>query len=183
MLGNLRALFSVIGDIALLRRGPDSLPASTVLMAGAVALYLAVYALMMSMIPNAVPDWPLRLLVGTVVTLLFFDVAFRVTKKRERFVQTVTAMFGVSTLFLPALLPMSLALIPYVEKNDPNAPPPFALLIVTMVLAVWMFVVQVRIVRAAFEWPTFVSVAFMLGQTVAGALVFVLLFGVPMKSV
>lgn len=182
MLGNLRALFGVIGDIALLRRGPESLPASTALMAGAIALNLAVYALMMSMVPNAPPDWPLRLLVGTIVTLLSFDIAFRITRKRERFVQTITALFGVSALFLPALLPMSWALFPYVEKNDPNVPPPFALLIVTMVLAVWMFVVQVRIVRAAFEWPTFVAVAFMLGQTLAGAIVYVLLFGVPVKS-
>ncbi len=181
MLGNLRALFGVIFDIALLRRGPESLPASTALMAGAVVFNLVVYALMTATMPNAPRNWPLQLIVGTLVTLLWFDLAFRITQKRERFAQTITALFGVSALFLPALLPMASALLPYMETHDPQVPPPFALLILTALIAVWMFIVQVRIVRAAFEWPFVVSIAFLFGQNIAGAVVFWMLFGAPEK--
>ena len=183
MLGNLRALFGVLIDIALLRRGPESLPTSTALMAGAIAFNLAVSALMTAMMPSAPHTWPIQLVIGTVVTLLWFDVAFRITKKRERFVQTITALFAVSALFLPALMPLAGALLPHLEKQDPATPPPFALSIVTAVIAVWMLIVQVRIVRAAYEWPYFVSIIFLFGQNIAGAVIYWLVFGVPTKAV
>jgi hypothetical protein len=183
MLGNLRALFGVMLDIALLRRGPESLPASTALMAGAIALYLALAAILTSMVPNAPSLLALQFVVGTIVTLVCFDAAFRVSQKRERFVQTMTGIFGVGALFLPALLPLEIAMLPFVAKSDPQNPPPSALFILTGIIEVWFIVVQVRIVRAAFEWPWYVAIAFFLAVRFAGALVSLLLFGAAPKTV
>jgi len=181
MLGKLRALFGVMIDIALLRRGPESLPASTALMAAAIALNLAVTAILTSMLTNAPGTWPLQLAVGTIVTLLCFDVAFRITQKRERFVQTITGLFGVSALFAPAMIPLWGAMLPYLEKRNPEMPPPFSLLLLTLVIVVWLLIVQVRIVRTAFEWPYFASIAFIFGQNIAGIVVFGILFDAPQR--
>ena len=115
------------------------------------------------------------------MTLLCFDVAFRITQKRERFVQTITGLFGVSALFAPVIIPLASAMVPYMEKQDPEIPPPFALRILTTVILVWMLIVQVRIVRAAFEWPYFASIAFIFGQNLAGAVVFWILVGAPQR--
>ena len=52
-------------------------------------------------------SWPLQLLVGTIVRLLWFQLAFTLANKPERFLQTATAIFGANTLFLPALIPWS----------------------------------------------------------------------------
>jgi hypothetical protein len=177
MLGNLRALFSVIFDIALLRRGPESLPASTALMACAIALNGAASALVVSVVPNASRAWPLQLVVTTIVTLACFHFALRFVQKRERFTQTITAYFGLGGLFVIALFPMVGALAPYAANPDPEAPPPFALSILFTLVWVWMVVVQVRIIRAAFDWPYVFSIAFYIGLQLASFVALLLLFG------
>ena len=182
MLGNLRALFGVIIDIALLRRGPDSLPTSTALMAGTIAFYIAVSAIVISMLPSAPPTWPLELAVGTIVTLLCFKYVMRITQKSERFVQSMTGLFAVSALFVPVLTPMFSSLMPYLQKQDPQPQLPLLHFLATMILFVWLVVVQVRIVRSTFEWPIFASIAFLIGQNLLGMVVFLLLFGIPSKA-
>ena len=183
MLVNLRALFGVILDIVLLRRGPESLPASPSLLAIMVAVNVAVSAAVTALMPTAQESWPLQLLVGTVVTLLWFQVAFALANKSERFLQTATAIFGATTLFLPALIPMVVTLLPFLETKDPLVNPPAALSILAALLAIWLLTVQVRIVRAAFEWPTFAAIIFIFGLNFAAALVYGVLFGVPPNKV
>jgi len=182
MLGNLRALFSVILDIALLRRGPESLPASTALMACAIGLNGAASALVVSVVPNASRAWPLQLIVTTIVTLACFHFALRLAQKRERFTQTITAYFGMGALFLVALFPMVGALAPYAANPDPETPPPFALSILFTLAWVWMVIVQVRIIRAAFEWPYVLAIAFYIALQLASFLALVLLFGASPRA-
>ena len=117
MLGNLRALFGVMIDIALLRRGPENLPTSTALMAIAIAFNLAVSAIMAVVDAERAAPLAAALAVGTAVTLLWLRVALRSRNKRERFVQTITAMFGVNALFVPAMIPLAGAMLPYMEKR------------------------------------------------------------------
>ena len=183
MLVNLRAVLARVVDIILLRGGPETLPASSSLLAVVVAVNVAVSAAVTALMPTAPESWPLQLLVGTIVTLLWFQVAFALANKPERFLQTATAMFGTTTLFLPALIPMVTALLPYIEKPDPAVDPPAALSILTAVIAIWLLTVQVRIVRAAFEWPYFGAIIFIFGLNLASALVYGVLFGVPPESV
>ncbi len=183
MLVNLRAVLARVVDIILLRGGPESLPASSSLLAIVIAVNVAVSAAVTALMPTAPESWPLQLLVGTIVTLLWFQLAFTLANKPERFVQTATAIFGATTLFLPALIPMVTALLPYLDKPDPPVDPPAALSILTALLAIWLLTVQVRIVRAAFEWPYVGAIIFIFGLNFASALVYGVLFGVPPESV
>lgn len=181
MLVNLRALFGGIVDIILMRRGPEHLPASVVVLVCTIALNLAIYALATLLGTKPPANWPLQLAVGTAVSLLWFRLALTLLKKRERFVQTMTAIFGTNALFLPAMVPLAAAVLPYLQKkaDAAAAAPPSVLAMLFLILALWQLVVQVRIVHAAFEWAYFASVLFIFGQGFVSLIVFYLLFGVP----
>ena len=181
MLANLRALFSGVVDIILLRSGPEKLPASQQLLAIVVALSILGSVAISAVVALPSTDALLEGIVGSTVMLLWFRVALAIANKRERFLQTLTAIFGVNTLFIPVVMPLTGALLPYLEKQDPNTPPPAALLLITMFVGAWMFAVQLRIVRAAFECTWFVAVLLVVGEFFAAVLIFALLFGGPAK--
>jgi len=181
MLVNLRALFVRLIDIVLLRSGPEQLPASPGLLTIVVAMNVAVSAIVYSLLAKPPLHWQLQLLVGTVVTLVWFRVAFGFVNKPERFLQTSAAVFGTNTLFVPALIPMVAELLPFLEKPEPTASPPALLSLLAAVLGIWLLTVQVRIVRAAFEWHFIAAIIFIFGMNFASALVYGMLFGVPAK--
>jgi hypothetical protein len=183
MLVNLRVLFARLIDIILLRAGPESLPASASLLAVVIALNVAVSAIITSLISTAPSRLSVEFLLDIVVALVWFQVAFSLVNKRERFVQTMTAFFGVFTLFLPVLLPLAIALLPYTIKPDPANPPPTLPTLVGAALVIWLLVVLVRIVKAAFEWPYIAAIVFIFGLRIATALVYAMLFGIPSKPV
>ena len=118
MLANLRALFSVVVDIILLRRGPEQLPASTVLLYATVGIYLVISAMVVASVSTPDGNWPLELIIGAASMLVWYQVALQLAKKRERYPQTMTAMFGVSTIFAPLLVPM---LIPWPRRSRRNS--------------------------------------------------------------
>jgi hypothetical protein len=182
MLVNLRALFGSVVDIILFRRGPENLPASQTLLAIVVAL-----SVLGSTAMSAVSSLPasralLEGVIGSAVMLAWFRIALALANKRERFLQTVTAIFGVNTLFLPAMVPLFGALLPYLEKADPNSPPPAALLLITLFVGIWALVVEVRIVRAAFECPWIGAILLVVGEFFAAGFVAMALFGNPARG-
>ena len=178
MLANLRALFGVVVDIVLLRRGPEHLPASPALLGCLVVLSIIGTGLMSLVMPVSMPVALGQGIVEAVVVLLWFRTALKAAGKQERFLQTMTAMFAVEVLLRPIVIPLWGALAPFVSKPDPNTPPPAALFLVTMFIGVWAFVVYVRIVRLAFEWPWFLAFLLLVGQFCAVVVVISLLFGV-----
>jgi hypothetical protein len=179
MLVNLRALLVRLIDIVLLRGGPEHMPASPALLAIIVAANVVLSALIYASNPGSPETWQLQLLVVTVVTLLWFKAAFVLTGKPERFVQTSAAIFGTSTLFTPAILPLSIALIPYLEKHaqDPTVTPPALLSLVAAAIGIWWVVVQVRIIRAAFDWTYFATIVFFFALNIATAVAYGVMFG------
>ena len=179
MLANLRALFGVVVDIVLLRRGPEHLPASPALLIVAIAFNLAVSAVLVALTPRSPPTWPLQLAAGTLILLLWFRASFEVAQKRERFVQTMTAYLTASTVFMPALVPLASALQPFMADPENIKQPPAMVLIPAVVVLFWMVTVQARIVRAAFEWPLFLSIVFILAQNFVSAFLLALMFGTP----
>src|SRR5262245_46831421 len=98
MLANLRALFGSVIDIILLRRGPEALPASQTLLAIVVALNVFVPVVIFGLLALPVTSALLASLVSTAVTLLWFRGALALANKRERFLQTMTAILGVNVL-------------------------------------------------------------------------------------
>ena len=63
-------------QIALLRRGPQDLPASALLLGLTLAGYLGVNALVSALLPP-VSDWPLQLLVDTLFMLAWYVALLR----------------------------------------------------------------------------------------------------------
>ena len=183
MLVNLRALLVRLIDIVLLRAGPEQLPASSSLLGAVVAVNLAVSAMAYALISNAPNDWQTMLLVETIVSVLGLRAAFSLANKPERFLQTATAIFGTNTFFMPALIPMSATLLPYIHKADPAVPAPAALSVLAAVLGIWLLVVQIRILRAAFEWHWVGALIFFFALNFASALAYGMLFGFPPDAV
>jgi hypothetical protein len=177
MLANLRALFGVVVDIVLLRRGPEHLPVSPALLGWLVVLSIIGTGLMSLVTPVSMPMAVGQGIIEAAVALLWFRAAFAAAGKLERFLQTMTAMFAVEVLLRPIMIPLVGALAPFVLKADPNSPPPAALFLITMFICIWAVVVYVRIVSLAFEWPWFVAFLLLVGQFCALVLVLSLLFG------
>jgi hypothetical protein len=177
MLVNLRALFGVVLDIILLRRGPEQLPASATLLAASVLLYVVGFSFFVIVLPLTLPAALMQSAVGAAVMLLWFRLALTIAGKPERFLQTLTAIFAVNVVFLPILVPLVGAVLPYVEKADPKVPVPAALLIVTMIVGIWGLIVEVRIVRMAFDCPWVGGLLLVLGEMFASLFVSALLFG------
>ncbi len=180
MLANLRALFGVVVDIVLLRRGPEHLPASPALLAVVVASFAVVASLVAAAVATPDQNWPVEL--GTVigVTLLWYQVAFRMANKRERFPQTMTALFAVLLVFAPLMMPLMNAWMVQVRNFEATKAPPSSWLgLLLLLLLCWRFLINVRIVRAAFEWTTFPAVILVLAQEFAMLLVLMALLGTP----
>ena len=182
MLANLRALFGSVVDIILFRRGPENLPASQTLLAIVVALSLLVSVAMSTVTTLPTSDVLLGGIVGGAVMLLWFRVALSVVNKLERFLQTMTAIFGVNTLFQPVLVPLTAALLPYFEKADANVPTPAALFLIWLFVGLWGSIVVVRIVRAAFECPWIIAILLVVGEILTANTIGSLLLGVPTKA-
>ena len=177
MLVNLRALLARLIDIVLLRGGPENLPASPGLLVFVIAMNI-VTGLAVVALTAGITEFPaMQLFVMTLVPLLWYQIAFSMAMKRERFLQTMIAYFGVNMLFTPLLTPLAYALLPYLNPPDPNNPAPAALSLLSLLIVVWVFVVWLRVVRSAFEWPYFGAILFVFAEYLVTFYIFLALFG------
>ena len=87
-------------QIALLRRGPQDLPASRLLLVLTVAGYLAVNFVVSGVLPPG-GRWLETLLVATLFTLLWYLLLLRLAGRPERTLQTTTAVFGFQAVLTP----------------------------------------------------------------------------------
>ena len=183
MLANLRALFGVVIDIVLLRRGPEHLPTSQALLAFSFALSVIASAFLGASLGLSVPMALLQSLVGSIVMGLWFHVGLGLALKRERVPQTLTALFIVNALFVPPLVPLLSAVLPFLQNPDPAVPPPGGPMFAISAIGFWALVVEVRIVRAAFEFLSMGRFAWLgavlmvFGEFFAAAVIGSLLFG------
>ncbi len=173
MLANLRALLRVVIDIVLLRRGPDSLPASNVLLVAVIGVFVAVNTALATRLARAGDPWIGALVLGIVFVLAWYRILLMLAGKPERFAQTLTAIFAARTVFNPVLMPLTSMLQ---EQSATPAAVPGPLVILALVLTVWMVTVEVRIVRAAFEWPTMAAVLVVLAHVLTALLLMVMIF-------
>jgi hypothetical protein len=183
MLANLRALFGVVVDIVLLRRGPEHLPVSQPLLVVVVALNCVASLIMGAVNGLAWHQALIQSLVGVAVMLSWYHLALSLANKRERFLQTMTGLFAVNVLFMPLIIPLLNEVMPYLQKPDPAVPPPMGAALLSFLIGVWVLVVEVRIVRAAFECPWLGAVLLVIGELFAAGLVGMMLFGQPPKPV
>jgi hypothetical protein len=174
MLANLRALFGVVIDIVLLRRGPEHLPASPALLAIVVVLYSVVTAVIANMVAKPDPRWPLILAFGVLGSILWYRVALQVAGKRERFVQTMLGLFAVRLLFAPVLSPLATSVMLQLQAQQT---PPALLQLMVLGLAGWWIAANGQVVKSAFEWPWIAAIAMVLIQEFALVLGAAMVFG------
>jgi hypothetical protein len=175
----MRELVRLFTQIALLRRGPQDLPASTLLLALTIVGFLAINLLMHAILPSAGPagasgkaseaqihnSFPAQLLLDTAFTLAWYVVLLRLARRSERTLQTSTAVFGFQLVLTPLYF-TSGWLLRY--ASDPAWALPTVLF--EIIVVVWIIAANSFIVKAALEWSVGASVALVILQTLAGVL-------------
>jgi hypothetical protein len=150
-------------QIALLRRGPQDLPASPLLLALTVVAFLAVNFVASSVLP---PDnrWRESLLVATLFTLLWYVVLLRLAGRPERTLQTTSAVFGFQTVLAPLVIGCGW-LIRRFGEGSPWQP---AVICAGLLVFAWVIAANSYIVKVALEWSVSSSVVLVILETVVG---------------
>ena len=153
----MRALFELFLAICLLRKGPQDVPASPVLL----RLTLLSYGLSAVLIPlldvSLVTSLLLIMLDIALLTGLTYG-ALALRDYRPRFMQTLTALLGTGTLL--QLLALPLLFLPEQEMAGTGAPPWLGLL--WLGLFIWGIAVMAHILRQALSTSLGVGVLYSL---------------------
>ena len=143
----LLAIIHFFIDLALLRRKPQDLPASTLLF-GLVLIVGLVGGVLLAVTAGA--TLPLALAQSVLDMLLMLAVlqmALKWVKKPSRFTQTATALVGTDTLVgFAALLPVSLA-----GPGTGDSPQLVVAGLLFMALVAWSVLITAHILRHAFD--------------------------------
>ncbi len=172
-MGQLIQLFS---QIAVLRRGPQDVPASALLLALTVLGYVAINFVVNAVLPPLDGPWLLRLLLDVAFTLAWYALLLKLARRPERILQTTTAVFGFQAVLSPVLVVAEWLALRY--QHDAIWQLPFSL--IALVLLVWLIAANGHVVKAALEWSGPASVALVILQVLLENLVVISL--TPVKS-
>ncbi len=142
-------------DIVLWRRGPQDLPASGLLLAIAVAAYVAVSAVQLALLGETAATWLFFMVVDPLLLAGWVWLVLRLYGRRERFLQTASAVFGTGAVLGFALyLPLQLIVTGLGYEPTSGLAQAFALLLV-----VAFALVTGRIVKLATDSNMFTGIA------------------------
>lgn len=161
----MKELFGLFAQIAISRKGPQDLPASYLLLALTVIGYWVIRYVVSMMMPPA-EHWRLHLLVEVVFTLAWYAVLLRAVGKPERFMQTVTAIFGSWVLLTPPWIIAVHFWQELPEKDALYAP----MAIVALAIAIWIIRAGSYVLKHALELPLVACVILTILQTFTGEL-------------
>jgi len=177
----MKEIIGLFTQIALLRRGPQDLPASMLLLLLTIAGYLCVNLLMSLLLltllhTTAAADgqvrWMAPLLIGTLFTLLWYVVLMRIVKRPERTLQTTTAVFGFQAVLAPLTNAFEWAMRRFGEDATWQLPVTCA----GLLMVAWLIAANSHILKAALEWSNTASVALVILQMLAGGLLLLVVF-------
>lgn len=172
------SLVRLYADIALLRRGPEALPASAFLLFGTMIANFVVNFIVSTLLPPIPGPWHLQLAVDIVFTFAWYVVLMRLFSKPERFLQTTTAVFGYQTVLAPVWIATAWLAGRFQEDDAWLVP----IAVVGLGMLAWVLAANGRILRSALDQPMPVCVSLALLQTVAGQLLLLGLFPPPATS-
>jgi len=172
----MKELIQLFAQIALLRRGPQDLPASTPLLALTVVGYLGVNLVVSSVLPP-VKSWPAQVLLDTLFTLVWYVALLKLLGRSERILQTATAVFGLQGLLSPLLIASDWLMLRFGEDALWQVPVACA----GLLLIIWLVAASSQIVKAALEWSAPASVVLVILQILTGRLLVFALFP-PVKA-
>ncbi|MEP7312769.1 MAG: hypothetical protein ABI859_09310 [Pseudomonadota bacterium] len=156
-------------EIAVFRRGPEDLPTSAVLLLLTIAAYLLVTLGLGSVMPVTAGNRIDLLALGAAFVVACYWVVLRLAGRPERFLQTVTAVFGFQLVIAPINVGFR-ALFQRYAGGEPLALPVWFMLL-AMLLAVWTLAINGRILRSATGWPLFSCIVLVVLQELLGVVV------------
>jgi hypothetical protein len=157
-------------QIALLRRGPQDLPASWLLLALTMCAYAAVNALVSGLLPGT--GWPTPLAIDVLFTLAWYAALLQLTGRRERFLQTATAVFGFQSVLAPPLIVSEWLMKRFGQDSTWQLP----ITVAGLALVIWLIAANGHVVKAALDWSSATSVALVILQIVASQLLLLAFF-------
>jgi hypothetical protein len=163
-------------QIALLRRGPQDLPASRLLLVLTVVAFFTVNFVVSSLLPPE-SRWRESLVVATLFTLAWYLLLLRLAGRPERTLQTTTAVFGFQTVLAPLVVGCGWL----VRRFSEDSPWQMPIVCAALLVLAWVIAANSYIVKAALEWSATSSVALVILETLAGWLLQVALF-TPVKA-
>jgi hypothetical protein len=169
----MKELIALFTQIALLRRGPQDLPASMLLLVLTIGGYLCVkllVALTLPALPHAAAagahavegQWLAPLLIETLFTLVWYVALLRFAGRPERTLQTVTAVFGLQTVLAPLTDTFDWMMMRFSEGGSWQVPVACAELLAWT----WLIAANSYVVKAALEWSSTASVVLVILQVV-----------------
>ena len=169
----MKQLIQLFAQIALLRRGPQDLPASTLLLALTVSGYLCVNLVVSGLMPPVL-GWPepAQVLVDAVFTLAWYVALLKLFGRSERILQTATAVFGFQVVLSPLLIASDWLVLRFGQDALWQVPVVSA----GLLLLIWLIAAYSQIVKAALEWSSPASVVLAILQVLTGQMLLVALF-------
>lgn len=159
--GCMNELARAIVDIALLRRGPEDLPASAFLLRLTLASYVLLGALGAAFYVSGPAELAAQTGLDLALVFGFFGLLLAFHRKTERFGQTMTAVLGTGSLLYLVRLPLDVWLDALPEGASATLPA-----LCMLLLAVWSIIITAHILNRALEIP-------FLGGVVLGVAFFV----------
>ena len=152
----LTATLRTLVSMARLKSGPEDLPASPLLLVAIIVLATIPDLLTLAIMPLPGEVNPALLMaVGIGTTLLWYGAILQLAGLSERFLQTLTAVFGIQIILAPALVFTGWFFVTYQQDPGLRVPATF----MRTLVEIWALVLLARILRSATEWHMFVCVA------------------------
>ena len=164
-------IVQLFAQIALLRRGPQDVPASALLLSLTIVAYVAMHGLVAGLLPP-ISNWPAQLAVEVSFTLLWYAALLRLVGRPERMLQTVTAVFGFQTVLAPVVI----ASVWLVSRFGADATLRAPVTLLWLALLIWLVAANSHVVRCALEWSSVASVGLVLLQLATGQMLLWALF-------
>ena len=162
-------LARLYADIALLRRGPQDVPASLLLLAITVAAYCAINSIVNWALPAPNDPWLFVLLIDVLFTLAWYATLLSILNRRERVLQTTTAVFGYRAVLAPLSIGSEWLLRRFGALESWQLP----LTVGYTAVVVWMIAANSRVLKDALEWSMFQCVALVLLEILVSGLIVV----------
>lgn len=169
----MKELIQLFTQIALLRRGPQDLPASLLLLAVTMIGYLAVNLVVSGLMPP-IKGWEEHPALDIAFTCAWYFVLLRVAGRSERNLQTTTAVIGFQTVLAPPFVISEWLLLRFQHDQTWQLP----VFLMWLMLVIWLIAANSHIVKAALEWSNLASVALVIMQSLTEQLVLIGLYPV-----
>jgi hypothetical protein len=169
----MKELFQAYTQIALLRLGPQDLPAARLLLAVTMIAYFAVSLVVISLMPP-MQGWEDQEhpAMDIAFWLVWYFVLLRLAGRSERILQTTTAVIGFQTILAAPMVIADWLLLRFAKDETWQLP----VVLMWLMLFIWMIAANSHVVKASFEWSSFASVALVILQIFAQQLLMIALF-------